>query len=536
MITLRDHHTGDLFDRWAFLGPKRRELLEGTWAGVFRQHLLTHLPVGELAPHFASGDGRPTKDLHVALGALILQQVHDLTDAQTVESLAFNITWHYALDLREDSDSYVCERTLRNYRRKVIDQGLDAVLFRSLTDRLLQAFGVDAGKQRLDSTALRSAMRDLTRLGCVVETISKFLRELARVYPDLHSQVNPDLMRRYVEREGPGCFSLASPSESKRRLPEAGQDLANLFLQYRSSVAQALASFQILERVLREQFELIPGGDDPGKRQLRVKEPQEIPCDNVRNPADPDSSYNAHRGQGYLAQVMETYQEDDDPARPVKRTPDLITHVAVGKMTIHDVSALEPALDDVRERGIQPDHLLGDSHYGAQENKRWAADRGIDLISPAQAPKCSKDGQLTLEDFSVDGEGFVRSCPAGHTPTSVSAGLSRLQASFDVAQCQSCPLRSRCPAPASLRRGEKSVRLQYTFERVALRKRRIEERSDAFKARYRWRAGVEGTMSRLKHQMGLGRLRVRGMPAVRYAVRIRSLGLNILRCAAEKAA
>ena len=36
-----------------------------------------------------------------------------------------------------------------------------------------------------------------------------------------------------------------------------------------------------------------------------------IPCDIVNNPADPDSSYNKHRGQGYLTQVMETYQEDD---------------------------------------------------------------------------------------------------------------------------------------------------------------------------------------------------------------------------------
>ena len=77
MLTIRDHATGDLFDRWAFLGAKRRDLLERSWAGVFRQHLLMQLPVEKLAPLFRTDDGRPSKDLHVALGVLILQQMFD---------------------------------------------------------------------------------------------------------------------------------------------------------------------------------------------------------------------------------------------------------------------------------------------------------------------------------------------------------------------------------------------------------------------------------------------------------------------------
>lgn len=35
-----------------------------------------------------------------------------------------------------------------------------------------------SSRQRMDSTALRSAMRSLTRIGIVVEIISKFAREL----------------------------------------------------------------------------------------------------------------------------------------------------------------------------------------------------------------------------------------------------------------------------------------------------------------------------------------------------------------------
>jgi hypothetical protein len=102
MLTLRDHRSRELFDPWEHLGVKRRRLLEVSWAGVFREYLLECLPVKELAAGFHDGHGRPSKDLSVALGALVLQQLHDLTDQQTTEAVALNIAWHYALDIRHE--------------------------------------------------------------------------------------------------------------------------------------------------------------------------------------------------------------------------------------------------------------------------------------------------------------------------------------------------------------------------------------------------------------------------------------------------
>jgi len=100
-------------------------MLEKSWAGVFRFHLLNHLSVEKLASSFNVDRARPSKDPCAALGALILQQLHDLTDAQVVEQSAFNLSWHYALDIRDDSDVYICKRSLRNNRRSVINQRLD---------------------------------------------------------------------------------------------------------------------------------------------------------------------------------------------------------------------------------------------------------------------------------------------------------------------------------------------------------------------------------------------------------------------------
>jgi hypothetical protein len=532
MLTLRDHQTPDLFDPWAYLGDKRRQLLEHSWAGVFRSYLLQHLPVAQLAPHFRHAFGRPGKDLYAALGALILQQLHDLTDAQTVEAVALHLGWQYALDIRSGDDAYLCERTLRNYRALLIEQQLDQVLFRSLTDRLLAVVGVDTRRQRLDSTAIRSAIRGLTRLGILVEAISKFLRQLRRCHPDLHQQVSADLMRRYVEREGPGCFASTKPSESRRRLPEAAADLHGLLVQFEPTPASALESFALLRRVFHEQCERVqtPGTETP----IRIKEPQEIPCDNVLNPADPDASYNAHRGVGYLVQVMETFSpQEDGPAYPEPTDkPDLITHVAVGAMNTHDSVALGPALADVQARKIGPESLWADSHYGSTENVHKAAGQEVELVSPAMPPKGSKQEKLTLEHFELDEQGLIVRCPQGHVPVWGSVGMEKLQVSFAQATCGACPRQRDCCAAAGRRR---ESRYPYTPERVRQRARRLHDQTEAFRDQYRWRAGIEGTMARSKHQMGMGRLRVRGLKAVRYTAILRGLGLNIHRVAAYEA-
>lgn len=288
MQTLRDHQSRESFDPWEHLGPKRRRSLEVSWAGVFREYLLEHLPVKELAAGFCNGHGRPTKDLSVALGALILQQLHELTDQQTTEAVALNIAWHYALDIRHEPDAYLCERTLRNKRTRLLEAALHGVLFRTLTDRLIEKVGVDTRQQRLDSTTVKSAIRGLTRLGVLVEAVSKFLRELKRMNLPLYAAVDSELLRKYVKREGDGCIANTRPSESRRRLPEAAQEVYALLEQFRDSAAATLESYQLLHRIFHEQCEVNAAPDE----QVIVRPPRKADCDTVISPADPDARYN----------------------------------------------------------------------------------------------------------------------------------------------------------------------------------------------------------------------------------------------------
>jgi hypothetical protein len=66
---------------------------------------------------------------------------------------------------------------------------------------------------------------------------------------------------------------------------------------------------------------------------------------------------------------------------------------------------------------------------------------------------------------------------------------------------------------------------------MRIAKRRAYEQTDEFKDRYRWRSGVEATMSEYDRRTGVKRLRVRGFKAVRFCATLKALGINLLRAA-----
>ena len=68
MIRVRDNKQLPLFDPWAYLGPKRRAMLDASWAGLFKELCLPNLPVDMLAACFSRTQGRPSKELLTSPG------------------------------------------------------------------------------------------------------------------------------------------------------------------------------------------------------------------------------------------------------------------------------------------------------------------------------------------------------------------------------------------------------------------------------------------------------------------------------------
>lgn len=525
MFFTKDHKTIDMFDRFEFLGPKRRGLLDSTWAKLFRDEILPNLPVHLLQKHYDPVNGRPTNELFAMMGVMILQQMHDFTDEQTVEQFCFNIQWHFALNITNPGDTaaYVCPRSIWTMRHIMTENNLYSELFENLSDHLSRLFKIDTTLQRIDSVHLFSNMRHLGRIRLFAATVTKFLKNLKRHNQDLFSELPEELRERYLSKKAESAFSMVKPSDSSRTLEEMGKDLFSLVERFGShNDVVKMTSYGLLARLLSEQC-VVEEDKETKTRSVTVKPNRDVPSDSLQNPSDPDAGYCGHKGKGYQAQVAETYSESKQTDQKQLR---LITHIEVEPAHQSDANAVLPYLDATEKRGVAPEQALADSLYGSDNNSEEALKRGVELIAPAMGGTPAPD-KITLADFTLSENGAVTACPVGHAPKQMKKKKNRLVAIFTSERCNDCPKKESCP----VKDGKQARYLRYDDRAARLARRRALERTDAFREKYRYRAGVEATMSEFDRRTGVKHLRVRGMKAVRFSVFLKATGLNILRAA-----
>ena len=249
--------------------------------------------------------------------------------------------------------------------------------------------------------------------------------------------------------------------------------------------------------------------------------------DCMQNPSDTYATYDAHKGQGYQAQIAETCSPENEVQ--------LITGALPQSAAEPDGAAVVPMLDQLKESKLLPEAMLADTLYGSDENAQAAETRGVELAAPI--PGCEPEidpAALTLDDFAVDERtGRVEACPQGHTPLVVErdkeAGTTRIETAPEV--CAGCPFRNACPIHKT-RDGRYT--LEFTDKAHRLAGRRREQETPVFTERYAQRSGIESTNSGLKNRLGLKRLRVRGRGSVFRVILHKVAGWNVLRAAAAQ--
>ena len=524
MLYAKDHKTEYIFDPFEFLGPQRRRLLDKSWAKFFRDEILSELPVDKLQTYYHDTIGRPSKELYALMGTTLLQQMHDLTDEETVEQFAFNIKWHYALNITSDSDSssYICLKTLWAMRKIMTENDLYSPLFENVTKKIENLFPVNCDKQRQDSVHICSNMRHLGRIGLFVRVIKKFLTNLKRHHNQLFAALSKELTARYLSKSQEAVFSMVKPSQSGKTLVALSADLFFLSEKFKNNDQVAkMNSYQLLLRLLKEQCIVEDDISSTGQK-VSVKPNKDIASDSLQNPSDPDATYDGHKGQGYQVQVMETYSPD-----PEDKQLSLFTHVAIQPAHESDTQALIPAIEDTQKRDLGPQEVLADSLYGHDENCQKAQKMGVNVVSPLMGKPPQKG--LSLTDFSFSKDGKVITCPAGLAPVSCNRRKNH-SATFDSQICGNCQQLKDCPVKA----GRKAHSLHYSKKDIRIAQRRANEKTSQFRDKYRFRAGIEATMSYFDRKTGVKHLRVRGLAAVSFCVTLKAAAVNILRAVAFK--
>jgi hypothetical protein len=299
------------------------------------------------------------------------------------------------------------------------------------------------------------------------------------------------------------------------------KDLFNLVEQFKGvpDVA-AMYSYKLLERVLKDHCNLTEDETNP----VELKKPKDIPSDSLQNPSDADASYSGHKGQGYQGQIMETYCKDKDLEN---KSLNLITYVETEPAHNSDANALMEAIESTEQRDLKPAELAADSLYGSDDNCEQAKQHDVELIAPTMGSVT--EDKLNLSEFEISDKGQITACPQGHAPEKIKR-RKQISIGFASQDCENCPKLSICP----VQKGKELYYLRFSEKQMRIAKRRAYEESTEFKERYRWRAGVEATMSELDRRTGIKHLRVRGLKAVKYCVKLKALAINIFRAAAVR--
>jgi len=528
----RSNPQGSLFQTSELLPDDKRQRLEGTWAWQFRTQALPLIDEELFRELYCADNGRPNKPVQTVVGVLVLKEMFDLTDEDTLASVDFDLRWQAALNLTPEA-AHCCQKTLHNFRAKLLGNDKAKLLFAQMTAGMLKGLGVSAERQRLDSTHITSNIARLTRLGLFCETVRVFLRTLQQALPEQLARVPAALRGRYLQDDGSETrYHDAKSAEAPRRLRVCARDVYRLVERFRAEESVlALPAFGVLMRLFLEQCELnvqapAPEADDADAREavvpVQLKESAMVSPASLQSPHDIDVTYSGHKGKGYEVQIAETVGNGEQP--------ELLTHVEVTPACKSDEAATVPVVAALAARALQPQELVADTNYGSTENALVCAERGTELVTPVSGvagAQAQEQEALAGFEIGVKAEQPVR-CAAGHAAESQERAepSGRIVARFSRLHCAQCPLKRQCPAQ---RRPNGTRELRTSLREYTLARRRAYEQTEEFRKRYAWRAGIEATNSELKRAHGMGFLRVRGGARVKLAVYFKALACNVKR-------
>jgi len=504
----------DSFDR--VLTKKTRKRLLNGWPGVFRHVILELMPVDALSEHFDPTMGRPTKELYSIAGLLLIQEFMDWTKDEALDAYSFHTNVHYALNL-EPVTHDISKRTLERYINLFEEDDLAKATMDEITTKLVEVLNIKIDKQRLDSTHIFSDMASFGRTRLMGVAIKRFLTQLKRHGKADYNALDESFRQRYAPGANQLFADTKKDSESRRLLrQQVAEDMYFLYRRFADNLEHSNRdTYKALERIFYEQCEV-------HEENVCIK--KKTGGNVMQNPSDPGASYDGHKGPGYQTQLAETCNPENEVQ--------LITCAIPQTAAEADANAVEGVLDDLTAKNLLPDELLADTHYTGDDNVQLAEEKGVELVGPVPSGSGKSKGdeyeQLNIDDFNVDESSEeVICCPAGHKPQSSehNSETGKTKTVMPESACSQCDFFEQCP----VEKIKGQYKLEHTAKQRRLAGRRREQDTEVFRERYKTRSGIEGTNSGLKRRTGLGRLRVRGRPAVFHAIYLKIAGWNILR-------
>jgi len=450
-------------------------LKPGSVFAFLAEHRGEVFPDGMFADLFPSGRGRPSVPADVMASVIVLQALHGVSDADTVDAVTFDLRWKAACGLPVTAAAFHAT-TLTYWRRRLAASKAPNRIFDAVREVIDQT-GVLKGKSRraLDSTILDDAVATQDTVTQLIAAIRRVRREVpggAQVVDEVTSAHDYD---------DPGKPAIAWDDEQARKvLVDALVTDAHRVLGYlpeQELGPKAAEAVALLALVAGQDVEPVEGSDGTDGRWQIAKR---VAKDRVISTVDPEARHArktvSRRQNGFKAHVAVEPDTGLVTACAVTKAggpgsgdaevgPTLLAE-EIQKSVGPDVAltpadpavpdeALTPKAAMTKEDAVTPDDavtpeaavvgepekfdVLADSAYGSGAARAELAQAGHNVFIKPLPLLPAVPGGFTLDDFVIDHQAGTVTCPNGLVRP-ITASRSVTFGSL----CRGCPVREQC--------------------------------------------------------------------------------------------
>lgn len=440
----------------------------------------------DLKEMYCPDNGRPSLPPSLMSGVMLLQWLDDVPDGEAAAKTKYDLRWKVALDLPLDYAGFD-PSSLSVFRKRLIENGRERYAF----DRLVEV-GREAGFIP-DKVTLLTDTTWVKGAGAVQDTytlLRKGMRKLLKALGyhvrgrrrGLSKQVR-QLVERYVDRDRKADIDWSDPQARAAELKVLVEDVERVLdlAAEQAEDTEVRTIGWVLTKILGDDVVR----DEEGDPQIG----EGTATDRIISITDSDMRHGrksgARRFDGFKSSVT------------TEQSSGLILDIAEVPAPGSDGAQLMPTIERVEaQTGVTVERVIGDGAYGSGDNRAACAEYGghaIDLVSPISQPH---DPEVHKSAFQIEPEAQRAICPQGCIATGKARkdkrGRPILTFTFARADCEACPLFTRCVRSASAGR---SVRTH--AHEAHLQEARQRQGTEEFKTRYRLRGAVEGKIAEL---------------------------------------
>jgi transposase len=457
----------------------------------------------------------------------VLQFAEGLSDRQAADAVRSRIDWKYMLGL-ELSDAGFDYSVLSEFRSRLLAGKAEE----RLLDKLLEVFKAhklikERSRQRTDSTHIQAVVRRMNRLEKVGETLRYALNALAGVAPEwLQTRLPADWYLRYGARIEGYRLPKAEAEQQKLAL-QIGKDGHQLLEWVYTQGSQEICQNQAVEILRRVWVQEYYQEDE----HTAWRAPDNTPPSKVRidSPYDPEARYSEKRGRGWVGYKVHWTETCEDDV------PHVIVQAKTTPAPQPDFEAIPPIHPDLAAKDLLPGKHLIDQGYMnirqvvAAERTYQIQTLGYPLSDSSWQAKAQKG--FDLPNFRIDWEAGIVTCPMRKTShfwanSKDSQDNPVFRVEFSPRDCNPCPQRLNC---THSKRDGRKLTLRPQVEYAALQRLRQEVKTETFKAQYRKRSGIEGTLSQGVRAFDLRQARYMGLAKVHLQHIATAAALNLAR-------